>query len=45
VFFQGSANTCTLSGVFTVTSFDKTASSTTTIHLDLDKFLTITDSF
>jgi hypothetical protein len=45
VFFQGSANTCTLSGVFTVTSFAKTASSTTTIHLDLDKFLTITDSF
>ena len=45
VFFAGSANTCTVAGVFTVTSFDKTASSTTTIHLDLDKFLTITDSF
>ena len=45
LFFAGSANTCTVAGVFTVTSFDKTASSTTTIHLDLDKFLTITDSF
>ena len=45
LFFAGSANTCTLSGIFTVTSFAKTASSTTTIILDLDKFLTITDSF
>ena len=44
-FFKGSANQATITTNFAITSVSKTAAASTIITLDLDKFLTITDSF
>jgi hypothetical protein len=44
-FFKGSANQVTITTNFVITNISKTAAASTIITLDLDKFLTITDSF
>lgn len=44
-FFAGSSSRVFVTTNFEITNIDKNAAATTTITLDLDKFITITDSF
>ena len=45
IFFAGSAATATVTGTITLNSFKKTAAASTDLFLDLNKVITITDSY